>query len=280
MYICITTETTEEAGPSHAEDPVLERDAKISSQPFPERQSTPPHTYSIILDNLDFFMHAHHQSTRHSNKSIHWIHHIAVQDRIPTYHLPNDNPCVDLLQYDLKMSFPGPETQLFMRREFIVLGSRILTQYLAAFRSFSRVVVRNIPHQYSEQMSQPSTDYPLGLIFKNENKTSDLSEALRHIQHKYVPNCPDGVSTVLVGGDRLTETNCRNIQWSFADGADEKERMERMVFMFEDWHAIRVLFEIHFKMFFSETSGKDHGTLCANMTKLSLAHAQNYSHNG
>lgn len=65
-----------------------------------------------------------------------------------------------------------------------------------------------------------------------------------HPHCRYVPNCPDGVSTVLVGGDRLTEANCRNIQWSFAEGADEKERMERMVFMFEDWHAIRVLFEV------------------------------------
>ncbi|XP_062401837.1 uncharacterized protein LOC134092781 isoform X2 [Sardina pilchardus] len=268
------SETAEEAGPSHAEGPVLDQDVRISSQPFPEQQSTPPHTYSIVLDNLDFFMHAHHQSSRHSNQSIHWIHHIAVQDRIPIYHLPIDKPCVDLLQYDLRESLPGPDTQLFMRREVIVLGSQILTQYLAAFRPFSRVVLRHIPHQYSEEMSQPSTDYPLGLIFKNENKTSDLSEALRHIQQKYVPNCPDGVSSVLVGGDGLTEANCRNIQWSFAEGPDEKDMMGNMVFMFEDWHAIRVLFEIHFKLFFNVTSGKDHGTLCANMTKLRSSRPQ------
>ena len=49
---------------------------------------------------------------------------------------------------------------------------------------------------------------------------------------------------MLVGGDRLTEANCRNIQWSFAEGPDEKDRMGNMVFMFEDWHAIRVLFEV------------------------------------
>lgn len=49
---------------------------------------------------------------------------------------------------------------------------------------------------------------------------------------------------MLVGGDRLTEANCRNIQWSFAEGPDEKDMMGNMVFMFEDWHAIRVLFEV------------------------------------
>lgn len=61
---------------------------------------------------------------------------------------------------------------------------------------------------------------------------------------RYVPKGPDGVSTVLVGGDRLTEANCRNIQWAFEDGATKEDRLEGMVFKFEDWHAIRVLFEV------------------------------------
>uniref|UniRef100_A0A1A8Q9J2 DUF6589 domain-containing protein n=1 Tax=Nothobranchius rachovii TaxID=451742 RepID=A0A1A8Q9J2_9TELE len=245
---------------------------------LPESQPTPPNTYSIIMDNLDFFMHAHHQSTLHSNRSIHWIHHIAVQDRIPTHHLANDVPLLDLQQYNLTMSLPGHETQTYMRREFIVIGSRILTQHLAVFKSFRNVVVHHIPHQYSEEMAQPSTDHPLGLIFKNENKTTDLSEVLQEIQHKYAPKGPDGVSKILVGGDRLTEANCRNIQCAFADGNTNEERLEGMVFKFEDWHAIRVLFEIHYKVFFSGKSGKDHGTLCANMTKLSCDNAQKETH--
>ena len=103
-------------------------------------------------------MHAHHQSTLRSNQSIHWIHHIAVKDRIKTYHLANDEPLGNLLNYDLNSLLPGEDQQMEMRREYIVLTSRILTSHLAVFKPFSNVVLRHIPHQYSAEMAQCSTD--------------------------------------------------------------------------------------------------------------------------
>ncbi|KAK7929512.1 hypothetical protein WMY93_005907 [Mugilogobius chulae] len=128
--------------------------------------------------------------------------------------------------------------------------------------------IRFLPTKPSSPKS--ITQYPLGLIFKNENKTSELIDALEYLQNEYVPKGPDGMSTVVVGGDRLTEGNSRNIQWAFADGVTKEKRLEGMVFRFEDWHAIRNLMEIHFKIFFKTSSAKDHGTLFANMNTLSL----------
>lgn len=249
-------------------------DERITSDELTVTCPTPPHTYSIIFDNLDFYMHAHHQSSLRSNQSIHWIHHIAVQDRIPIYHLANDKPIGNLLHYDLNLSLPGEAEQMQMRREYIVLTSRILSSYLTVFKPFSNVVLHHIPHQYSAEMAQRSTDYPLGLLFKDENKSADLAEVLQHFQKMYVPKAPDGLSKILVGGDRLSEANSRNLQWAYADGINIEERLDGMEFMFEDWHAIRVLFGIHFKVFFNEKSAKDHGTLCANMTKLSFSGTQ------
>ncbi|KAK7945428.1 hypothetical protein WMY93_001156 [Mugilogobius chulae] len=75
-------------------------------------------------------------------------------------------------------------------------------------------------------MAERSTDHPLGLLFKNENKTADLVDVLQYIQKEYVPMGPGGISTVLVGGDRLTEGNSRNIHWAFADGATKEDRLE------------------------------------------------------
>lgn len=113
---------------------------------LPDTQPTPPPTYSIIFDNLDFFLRASHQSSLRSNQNIHWIHHIAVQDRIPTHHITNEKPVKDILQYDLATSLPGPETQHFLRREFIVLGSRTLRRYLSIFQPFSNIVVSTHPN--------------------------------------------------------------------------------------------------------------------------------------
>uniref|UniRef100_A0AAV2K6F8 Uncharacterized protein n=1 Tax=Knipowitschia caucasica TaxID=637954 RepID=A0AAV2K6F8_KNICA len=128
---------------------------------------TPPKTYSIIFDNLDFFCRTHHQSISQKNQSTHWIHH--------------------------------------MRRDYVVLGSRIITKYMDAFKPLSSTVVHNIPHQYSAEMSEPSTHYPLGLLFKDENQSTDLADVLQHFQNEYVPKGPEGPQSILVGGDRLTE---------------------------------------------------------------------------
>lgn len=150
--------TSSELTEGSAVDQGSGHDVRIISQSLVEKCSTTPHTYSIIFDNLDFFMHTHHQSSLHSNKSIHWIHHIAVQDRVPIYHLANDKPIGNLLDYDLNLSLPSQNEQMQMRREFIVFTSRILSSYLSVFKPFSNVVVRHIPHQYSAEMAQHSTD--------------------------------------------------------------------------------------------------------------------------
>lgn len=72
----------------------------------------------------------------------------------------------------------------------------------------------------------------------------------------------------MIGGDRLTEANSRNIQWSHADGENSEERLEGLVFKFEDWHAIRNLYEIYHRIFFKSEAAKEHGTLVSNMNKL------------
>ena len=118
----------------------------------------PPPTYSIIFDNLDFFVKPHYQSLKKGNLSMHWIHHIAVRDRVPIYQLSNDVPTVDLTQYIVGNSLSTAKTQVFQRNESIVLGTRLLTQHLAAFKPLEKAVVTHIPHQYSEEMAQRSTD--------------------------------------------------------------------------------------------------------------------------
>ena len=62
--------------------------------------------------------------------------------------------------------------------------------------------------------------------------------------HRYVPITPNGSTPILVGGDRLTEANSRNIQWAFANGGSIKDRLEDLQFMFLDWHAVRNLYEV------------------------------------
>lgn len=134
--------------------------ADLGVAPLPPQalsKPTPPCTYSVIFDNLDFFCRTHHQSIHRTNKSIHWIHHIAVEDRVSSTHLDRHKPTRMLRDYDIGKSLPSQDTQALIRRDYVILGSRILTEYLQAFKPLTSVVINHIPHQYSAEMSEPST---------------------------------------------------------------------------------------------------------------------------
>lgn len=138
--------------------PPIEPECTLQSTPPSTPPPPPPPTYSIIFDNLDFYKQTHHQSETNSNNSIHWTHHIAVQDRVSTHHLPNNEPVKPLPLFQIGDCLPTPEIEAHLRTEFIILGSRILTKHLPALKQFAPAVIYHIPHQYSETMTQPSTE--------------------------------------------------------------------------------------------------------------------------
>ncbi|CAH1242404.1 Hypp6665 [Branchiostoma lanceolatum] len=238
-------------------------------EPQPARPSSPPPTFTIVFYNLDFNVQTHHQSQTNRNKSIHWVHHTAVQDRISAHHLPDDQPIKPLPLYDIKDSLPTPDTFAHLRREFVVIGSRILTRHVPAFHQFSSVVVNHIPHQYSDIMSQPSTEGKAILL---------LPGLLHSLPLAYVPRTPSRLQPIFVGGDRLSEGCSRNIQWSFGEGESEEDRLDGLNFFFLDWHAVRNAFGIHEKVFMKEASARDHGTFYANMNKIQSSNAKKGPH--
>lgn len=135
-------------------------DLGVAPLPAPIHPTSPtPQTYSIVFDNLDFYIQTHHQSLSQTNKSIHWIHHMCVINRVNSLHMDNVKASIPLIHYDLVLgkSLPGPDTQASMRQEFVVLGGRIVTTYLEAFKTLAGVVVHHVPHQFPEEMSRPST---------------------------------------------------------------------------------------------------------------------------
>ncbi|XP_078607892.1 uncharacterized protein LOC144879904 [Branchiostoma floridae x Branchiostoma japonicum] len=255
-------------------------DDGATSDPQPlQAPSPPPPKFTLGFDNLDFNVQTHHQSQTKKNYQIHWTNHIAVQDRVSADHLPDDQPIKPLPLYDISDSLPTPDTWAALRGDFVVLGCQYLTRYVTAFRPFASVVINHIPHQYSDIMSQPSTEFPLGLLFKNETQSGDLVDILQHMQKEYVPRTPDGeLLPIFVGGDRLSEGCSRNMQWSFGEGECREDRLGGLIFFFLDWHAIRNLHGIHQKVFLKEASSRDHGTFYANLNKIQNSNAKKGPH--
>lgn len=94
---------------------------------------------------------------------------------------------------------------------------------------------------------------PLGLLFKNENVNEDMIDILQEIHNKYLPvsKCSEGeeeITTVtemlFFGGDQLTDERGRHSVDARCDGDTKFERLERFLPKVEDWHAVRILYQV------------------------------------
>ncbi|XP_066263234.1 uncharacterized protein [Branchiostoma lanceolatum] len=238
----------------------------------------PPCTYGITFDNVNFYVKAHHQTNSKHNTMLNWTHHVAVQDRITPHHLRNTGSTKPLPDLNLDEVLPTHLDQQHMRREYVVIATRVIPRHLKEFEIFKDVVVAHIPHQYSKEMAEKSTEVPLGLLFKDECKTGDLVDILLHFQNEYVPRQGENMVPIFVGGDRLSEGNSPNIQWAFAEGDTREDRLQGIFVKFEDWHAIRNKHGIHKSIFFSEKSAREHGSMCSNMNVLRASNAKKGPH--
>ena len=80
---------------------------------------------------------------------------------------------------------------------------------------------------------------------KNENVNEDMLDILIELQQKYGLKVAKEISDfILFGGDQLTEERSRNMQFARFDGRSMEERLEGLWPKFEDWHGIRIAYEV------------------------------------
>ena len=94
---------------------------------------------------------------------------------------------------------------------------------------------------------------PLGLLLKNENKNEDMLDILQELHDQYVPaskNRKDGeevvklLEQIFFGGDQLTDERGRHAAAARSDGDDPFERLEGLLMKIEDWHGVRILYQV------------------------------------
>lgn len=113
--------------------------------------------FRIVADNFDLSIKSRIQTKTNTNQSVHWTHQYAIKDRVCCDPLINDEgpqmPIDDLRTHQL---LPTKAVQDLFKSDSIVLVSRIITRFLAPFSQFKGVVVKHIPHIFSEEMAKKS----------------------------------------------------------------------------------------------------------------------------
>ena len=95
---------------------------------------------------------------------------------------------------------------------------------------------------------------PLGLLFKNENLNDEMIDILDTIHTKYVPShisvdengeqTTEVLEQIFFGGDQLTEERARNAKDARGNGDSAFDRLEGVISKVEDWHAIRLAYQV------------------------------------
>jgi hypothetical protein len=92
------------------------------------------------------------------------------------------------------------------------------------------------------------------LLFKNENINENMIDILQELHDKYLPiskHIQDGDEIVNIheklffGGDELTDERARNSKDARCDGDSQFERLEGFLSKVEDWHAVRILYQVN-----------------------------------
>lgn len=120
-------------------------------------QMVHPPTYQITGDNLDLMVKVKHMSSTNQNNSIHWFNLNAVQNRVLANHLPNDQPIKPVMELENVEFLPSPKDNEAYLHDITALVTRTVVKNIPALSKFKDTIVKHIPHKYSDEMKEKST---------------------------------------------------------------------------------------------------------------------------
>ena len=144
----------------------LEAQASLEAQDLLKQHQMASHPgFVIAFDNIDLELKVKNMTmTIPKKKNIHWVNHKMFINRVHRNSLPCNGPRCDLSEVSNSNFLPSIKDQKRQRFNYIVLVSRILTQYFDAFGPLMDVCVQHIPHKYSKEMREKSTKVTFRII--------------------------------------------------------------------------------------------------------------------
>ena len=127
---------------------------------------------------------------------------IVLRSRVPSHSIDVAIHC-NLESLPTSMVLLSADDVSQIRRNLVVLISRILCKYIQCLSSFSGAVTAHIPHVHSVEMARKSEMFVLGVLPKNEAKHSDMIEIMQELQ-SYLDKSFSSSQRVISGDGQLT----------------------------------------------------------------------------
>lgn len=132
--------------------------------------------YRLCGDNIDKNVHTRYMRIDRRNRSLHYFHFYALENRVNFTSLSDkrpDNSSITDLRTVGKSLLPTPGDDAALKKNISILISRILCKHVDFFRlSFNDLVNHHIKHKFSEEMSAKSSIVSLICVHLNVMRKS------------------------------------------------------------------------------------------------------------
>lgn len=126
-----------------------------------------PPTFQIMADNLDLMVKVEHMSASSQNNSIHWFNSNAVKNRVLVNHLSNDNLVKSVLELENVEFLLSPEDNEAYLHNITALETPAVVRNIPALSQLKDLVVKHIPHEYSDVVKEKSAQVSINLTFSS-----------------------------------------------------------------------------------------------------------------
>ena len=109
----------------------------------------------LVFDNFDFRQEVHYMTQDHQNVDVHWVTHMAVENRVSGNNLLSNRPVCQINELENGQCLPGRHEHHLQRENYITLTERAITE-IPCLSFLKGAVTQHIPHPYSKEMSQTS----------------------------------------------------------------------------------------------------------------------------
>ncbi|XP_033748132.1 uncharacterized protein LOC117333109 [Pecten maximus] len=221
-------------------------------------------------DNLDIYVRTNDMRMDRKNRDYHYFASDLIFDRVCVQNLDNTKPVGNVEDIPYEHFVPSTVEDKSYKDSLKILLGRILSEHLDGFKWMKPVIPHHIPHELQDVMCKKSEVFWLPIMLKNEARYSDCVQIMNEYE-KLVCSWYSRVGRggeldhlqVPVGGDQLTRVRLQGAKNLVAGALTPKDRLEHLYpVIMEMFHTLQDLLEKLYKRFYSNTSGRERGTLC------------------
>lgn len=186
-------------------------------------------------DNVDKQRHVRDYRSNNQGQLLHMYSILVGRSRTPAPELQHSGTVSKLEEIPNNSFLPQSEDIQAVKSNLVVLVSRILTEYIPAFKFLASVVPKHILHKYSKKMAEKSEVVVLDILMKDETKHEDMLHIMKVMQDYLGDNYPQE-RRVASGGDHVTYERQLGSKKHKMDENTKKERLDILEPVVEDWH--------------------------------------------